>query len=73
MAKNKGLNFEEIAKHFEENPPDFSPDECERRAAEVVRRCCNQLPRINLETGQPLEGEQLSAEELCRRGYSPPA
>jgi hypothetical protein len=49
--------------------PDFSPDECERRFVEVVRRCCGKPPTFDLETGQPFEGKQLSAAELKRRGY----
>jgi hypothetical protein len=48
---------------------DFSPDECERRLAEVMRRCCGQKSTFNLETGQPYEGERLTQAELKRRGY----
>lgn len=48
---------------------DFSPDETRRRAAEIIRRCCGKPATFNLETGQPLDGSELSREELKRRGY----
>lgn len=57
---------------------DFSEDECERRMNEVIRRVvlprspAYQKPTFNLETGQPFEGPQLSADELRRRGYDVP-
>lgn len=49
--------------------PDFPADECERRMNEVLRRCLRMKPTFDLETGQPLEGEPFSKEELRRRGY----
>jgi hypothetical protein len=59
---------------------DFPWDEVERRAMEIIRRSGDLDPksgnrrgqykdRFSLETGQNYEGEQLSAEELKRRGY----
>ncbi len=57
------------AARFEDFVSDFSDDECERRTEEVVRRACGQRPTMNLETGQPLQGPQLSPAELKRRGY----
>ena len=48
---------------------DFSDDEIDRRAKELMLRCCGRSATFNMETGQPFHGPQLSAEELKRRGY----
>jgi hypothetical protein len=56
--------------NLEDFKPDFSPDECERRMSEVVRRFCGQKPTFSLQTGQPFTGEKLLPEELRRRGYA---
>lgn len=48
---------------------DFSDDEIDRRAKELMLRCCGKPATFDMETGQPFNGQQLSAEELKRRGY----
>lgn len=48
---------------------DFSDDEIERRATEVMLRGCGKPPTFDLKTGQPFNGPQLSRQELLRRGY----
>lgn len=48
---------------------DFSDDEIERRANELMLRCCGKPATFDMQTGQPFEGPQLSPDELKRRGY----
>lgn len=69
MKKKTGVNVKEIERYFRENPPDFPPDEVERRMAEVMRRCFNQPGTFDLETGQTYKEPHLSDDELKRRGY----
>ena len=66
----KEVDWVELERWSCDNPPDFSPDECERRMNEVIRRMARRPPTFDMETGQPIEGGQLSAEELKRRGYT---
>jgi len=51
---------------------DFSDDEIERRADELLRRMLGKPGTFDMDTGQPLSGPQLSREELRRRGYAYP-
>lgn len=54
---------------FEDFQVDFSDDEIDRRMTELMRRCAGHQPTFDMKTGQPFKGEQLSNEELRRRGY----
>lgn len=49
---------------------DFSDDEIDRRAKELILRSCGKPATFNMETGQPFHGPKLGFEELKRRGYS---
>lgn len=81
MPKMKISGIDNVGMDMSENPDDYFPDfEVERRMAEIMRRMCGMTkdgnwkpgfkPTFDMETGQNYEGEQLSDEELKRRGYA---
>ena len=63
------INWKEVERYERDNPPDFVPEEVERRAKECVSRMFGHKPKFDLDTGQNFEGEQIDPDELKRRGY----